>query len=296
MDVIKQLKPEAGVMGPPMMDVSGIKRKFLDVAYSCESENQKLDIYLPDEGEGPFPTIIYAHGGAFLGGNKRDMQQIYVIDGIRRGYAVASVEYRFSSEVKFPSPVFDFKKAIRFLRANAAKYFLDGDRFFSGGDSAGAYLALYSAATQENPAFEGAHTGYSEYSSSVRAAIGLFGCYDLYLQSQFSYAHPMASTGKPVLFVDKFMGAETLNNPELMYFTNPSSFITRAFPPVLIQAGDKDQVVPFEGSVELVANINAVCGEGRATLEVFHNALHGDPQYETAENIDRIFRFFDQYK
>lgn len=298
MDVIKQIKPDpsAPFMGPPMMDVSGIKRKFLDVSYSTQSPNQKLDIYLPDEGEGPFPTIVYAHGGAFIGGNKRDMQLIYVIDGIRRGYAVVSVEYRMVPEIKFPDIVFDFKAALRFLRANAAKYFLDGDRFYSGGDSAGAYLAVFSAATQDNPAFEGAHLGYSKYSSSVKAVIGLFGCYDLHMQAQFSEAHPMASTGKPVRFVDRLMGAETLNTPELLYFTNPSNFVTPAFPPALIQAGDADQVVPYKNSIYLAEKINAVCGSGRATLELFPGCLHGDPKFETPENIDRIFRFLEENK
>ena len=296
MDVIKQLPPVKGVMGPPKMDVSGIKRKFLDIPYGSESPNQKLDIYLPDEGDGPFPTIIWAHGGAFLGGDKRDMQSVYVIDGIRRGYAVISAEYRFCGEAKFPAAVFDFKLALRFLRANAAKWFLDGDRFFTGGDSAGAYLAAFCAATQDNPAFEGAHTGYAEYSSSVRAAIGLFGCYDLHLQSLFSAAHPMASTGQPVMFVDKFVGAETLTNPNILYFSNPSNFVTRNCPPMFIQCGDKDQVVPYEGSIQLAERINAVCGEGRAELTIFHDALHGDPQYETPENIDRIFAFIDKNK
>lgn len=296
MDVIKSLAPETGVMGPPMMDVTGVTRKFLDIPYGYESPNQKLDIYLPDEGEGPFPTVIWAHGGAFIGGNKRDMQLIYVIDGIRRGYAVVSAEYRFSSEAKFPNAVFDFKLALRFLRANAAKYCLDGDRFFTGGDSAGAYLSAFCAVTQDDPAFEGKDRGYAEYSSSVRGAIGLFGCYDLYLQSLFSAAHPMASTGKTVMFTDMFVGADTLKTPEVLYFSNPMNFITRACPPMFIQCGDKDQVVPYEGSIQLAEKINAVCGAGRAELTVFHDALHGDPQYETPENIDRIFRFLDANK
>ena len=56
MDVIKIYTPEAeGGFAMPMADVSGVKRKFLDVAYADQSENQKMDIYLPDEGVGPFP-------------------------------------------------------------------------------------------------------------------------------------------------------------------------------------------------------------------------------------------------
>ena len=66
------------------LDVSRVKRKFLDLAYG-EHPKQKLDIYLPETGEGPFPTIVYIHGGAFIGGDKRDYQMLYVSDGIARG-------------------------------------------------------------------------------------------------------------------------------------------------------------------------------------------------------------------
>ena len=128
MDVIKIYTPEAeGGFAMPMADVSGVKRKFLDVAYADQSENQKMDIYLPDEGVGPFPVIVFIHGGAFWGGERRDFQMHYVANGIRRGYAVVSVDHRLSDEAKFPEPVYDVKAAIRFLRANAATYLLDTD-------------------------------------------------------------------------------------------------------------------------------------------------------------------------
>ena len=52
--------------GPLMLDVSTISRKYLDVPYADQSPNQKLDIYLPEEGAGPFPTMVFAHGGAFF--------------------------------------------------------------------------------------------------------------------------------------------------------------------------------------------------------------------------------------
>jgi acetyl esterase/lipase len=53
-------------------DLSTIKRKFLDIPYATLSPTQKLDIYLADEGDGPFPVILSIHGGAWLAGDKRD--------------------------------------------------------------------------------------------------------------------------------------------------------------------------------------------------------------------------------
>lgn len=51
-----------------------VKRKFLDIPYASTSPAQKLDVYLPDEGDGLFPVIVSIHGGAFMGGDKADMQ------------------------------------------------------------------------------------------------------------------------------------------------------------------------------------------------------------------------------
>ena len=59
-------KPPADAM-PPLVDVSFVKRSFLDVKYGDESPAQTMDIFLPDEGEGPFPLFIHIHGGGFAG-------------------------------------------------------------------------------------------------------------------------------------------------------------------------------------------------------------------------------------
>ena len=50
-----------------MADTDWVKRKYLDVVYASDSPNQRLDIYLPEKGEGPFPTLIHVHGGGFAG-------------------------------------------------------------------------------------------------------------------------------------------------------------------------------------------------------------------------------------
>ena len=75
-------------------DTSGIKRKFFDLRYAALSAAQKLDIYLPGTGQGPFPVIVQVHGGAFLEGDKRDVQLSPVLPALKRGYAIVSVNYR----------------------------------------------------------------------------------------------------------------------------------------------------------------------------------------------------------
>ena len=67
-----------------------------------QSPNQCLDIYLPDEVEGPFPVIAVIHGGAFMMGNKGDVQQLPMLEGLKRGYAVVCIEYRLSGGSDLP--------------------------------------------------------------------------------------------------------------------------------------------------------------------------------------------------
>ena len=76
--------------------------------------------------------IVTIHGGAFAMGDKADGQQTPMLAALDRGYAVVPVDYRLSGEAKFPAAVQDVKAAIRYLRANAAKYGLDPQRTPSG--------------------------------------------------------------------------------------------------------------------------------------------------------------------
>ena len=83
--------PPPGWM-PPMADISWVKRKFLDVPYGTDSKQQCFDIYLPDEGDGPFPLFVHIHGGGFAFGDKRDDHMDAYLLGTKRGYAVASLD------------------------------------------------------------------------------------------------------------------------------------------------------------------------------------------------------------
>jgi len=296
MDVIKIVMPDAkpGEFALPVMDVSGVKRKYLDIPYVAGGgSKQSLDIFLPDEGDGPFPVIIFIHGGAFWGGDKQDTQNIYLMNGIRRGYAVVNVNHRLSDEVRFPLPVYDVKAAVRFLRANAERYCLDPARFAVGGNSAGAYFAALLGTSAGVAALEDQTMGNPGVDTSVQAVIGLFGVYDLVKQSEFTENTPAMGGFKMPNFADQFTGIVCREHPEIMALTWPGSYVTKECPPTLIQGGTADEVVPYEASPDLVARINAVCGEGRAVLQPLEGRTHGHPDYATPENEEKLFAFLD---
>lgn len=144
-----------------------ISRKWPDVAYAQVSAAQKLDIYLPEDGDGPFPVIVAIHGGAFRMGDKADGQHTPMLEGLERGYAVVSINYRMSGEAIFPAAVYDVKAAIRWIRANAASYHFNAEKIAVWGGSAGGHLAAMAGVSGGVAELEDLSLGAAEFSSRV---------------------------------------------------------------------------------------------------------------------------------
>ena len=98
-----------------------------------------LDLYCPQKASGRSPVILWINAGGWSHGRKE--QHIPVISFVNDGYTVASIELRLSGEAPFPAQIEDCKAAVRWLRANAAKYNLDADRIGAAGHS-GADISL----------------------------------------------------------------------------------------------------------------------------------------------------------
>ena len=145
-----------------------------DVAYANTSSAQKLDLYLP-EGNGPFPVVINIHPGGFKMGDKDMVPGNTGKALLNAGYAIASIDYRLSGEATFPAAVLDAKAAVRFLRANAAKYNLDPDQIAAFGQSAGGNIAAMLGTTGDVAEFDDPSLGNAGISSRVQAVINWFG-------------------------------------------------------------------------------------------------------------------------
>jgi acetyl esterase/lipase len=286
---------------PPPVDVSQINRKFLDIAYAPVSNAQKLDVYLPGEGEGPFPVIVAIHGGAFMGCDKGDLQLTPMLEGLKRGFAVVSINYRMSGEAKFPALVKDAKAAVRWIRGNAAKYGFDLDCIIAWGGSAGGYLSSMLAVSADNLSLEDPNLGNAGYSSRVQAAVVWYGPTNfLKMDDQLAesgltgpeeFRHNNPNSPESLL-----LGELITRIPDLVKSANPETYIGRNIPPMLLQHGRKDPVVPVQQSMDFYEKLKKRCGDDRVILEVFEGAEHADPAFETPENVDRIFRFLKANK
>jgi acetyl esterase/lipase len=283
---------------PPPMDTSHIKRKWLDIPYAEKSSAQKLDIYLPNTGDGPFPVLATIHGGAWMFGDKGDDHNLPFLEGLKRGYAVVCTNYRLSGEAHFPSQIYDCKTAIRYLRANAAEYHLDGAHIGVWGASAGGHLAaLLGTSTRvrglEDPSMRNSRT---RLSSKVQAVVVWYGPNEDFLKMDEQLVQ--SGMGTPDHSSEdspesKLLGRKITNVPALVKFASPMTYIKPNVSPFLIQHGLKDGIVPVEQAIHFAAQMEKVAGSDRVTLEILKNADHGDPLFQTPKNLRRVFDFFD---
>ncbi len=103
-----------------------------------------LDIYLPPDANGKIPLVVFVHGGGWLSNDKyADMGYMKktVAEIISNGFALASIDYRFSTQAVFPAQIQDCNRAVSFLYDNADKFGFDRNRFAVMGFSAGGHLA-----------------------------------------------------------------------------------------------------------------------------------------------------------
>jgi acetyl esterase/lipase len=277
------------------LDTSGVRRKFLNCPYG-EDKRQALDIYLPNEGDGHFPAVLFLHGGGWSGGSRADKQSAPFMHGLARGYAVVTVGYRLVPRIKYPENLFDVKSALRWLRENADTYLIDPERVALAGASAGAHLALMAAFTQGVAVFEGAPLGSA---CKIRAVVDQFGPTDfLKSDAQFSESGyprmapppPGEPDGSDVMF-----GAAKSEIPNLVRVMNPIDNVHPGVPPVLIQHGRYDPVVPYRQSEALFEKISRVADEKRAVLDLYEDFLHADPGFSEEESVGKIFAFLDAH-
>lgn len=287
--------PPAG-WKPPMADISWVKRKLLDIPYGSESKNQCLDLYLPETGSGPFPLLIHIHGG-FAMGDKRDDHMDAYLTGIRRGYAVASIEYRLSGEAIFPAAVLDCREALRYILAHAVELSVDPDRIATIGGSAGGNLSAMVGMNIPNGAFPGEAGKILDPLPTVRAAIDQFGPMNFKTMDAQARANGVsfADHDLPTSPESKYLGAAVPQTPDaLAAAANPLTYAGENMCPMLVQHGDMDHLVPKEQSLEFVAGLREKSLGCKVQFVLLEGADHEDKKFTAKENMDLVFAFLDK--
>lgn len=288
--------PQRGMPGGSGTFAS-VPPNYEDEAYASVSSAQKLDVYVPTIGSGPFPVVMMVHGGGFMFGDKADGAGLAGVDQLlEAGYAVASINYRLSGESTFPAQIHDLKAAVRFLRANATKYNLNPDKIGAWGASAGGNLVSLLGTTCGVKQLEGAELGNPDHSSCVQVVVDWFGPIDfLKMDEQF------AGSGCPQTHNDagspesRLVGAAIQTVPDLVKNTNPMNYIDATDPPFFIENGTADCNIPPIQNKNFADALSAVIGAENVTYISLEGAGHGGSEFSTTENLAKVISFLDSY-
>jgi acetyl esterase/lipase len=210
---------------------------------------------------------------------------------VNKGFAVASIQHRFSSDAIWPAQAHDCKAAIRFLRANAAKYHFDANHFGVGGDSSGGHLAAFVGTSGDSKEMEG-NLGNTDVSSHVQAVVDWFGPTDVTLMGQQAGPRSIIRHEAPDSPESRLLGGPVQEKRDLAKTANPLTYIDKNTPPFLIMHGDNDQLVPLGQSVILA---KALIDAGvEVTMKTIPGAGHEGPQFRNAENQRLIEEFLSR--
>ena len=202
-----------------------------------------MDAFVP-EGKGPFPAVIWVHGGGFTAGDKAP-PPLSVLEPIAQmGYAWFSVNYRLSPEYVFPAATDDVESAIAYIKAHAAEYKVDGRKLVLMGASAGGHLVSFVGAR---------HAKENE----VTGVVSFFGEHDLV--DRVHPSGPCMIDGKvveqsgPMCIspgLRKFLGisGSEPRAEKVVTSASPAKHIYKGMPAYLLIHGTKDFNVPFEQS------------------------------------------------
>lgn len=289
--------PPPGWM-PPMADISWVKRKFLDVPYGTESKQQCFDMYLPDEGDGPFPLFVHIHGGGFAFGDKRDDHMDAYLLGIKRGYAVASIEYRLSGEAKFPAAALDCREAIRYIKTHAAEYCVDPNRIAVLGGSAGGNLAAMVGMNVPNGKFPGEEGKIFSCEPTVQVCIDQFGPVRFETMRAQAVANGVSEVHPNTAMMpeSKYLGVNLSEAPEaLLKAAYPGTYASEDMAPMLVQHGTGDHLVPWAQSEEFVKDLQARGFGHKVEYIPLEGADHEDKRFTASENTEVVFAFIEKH-
>lgn len=238
-----------------------------------------LDLHTPSGVKQP-PLIVYVHGGAWRAGSKSDVPIAGLLD---HGFAIASVDYRLSTQARFPAQVHDIKAAIRFLRAKASSFGINTEKIAIIGSSAGGHLAALVGVTNGHRELEGRVGDHLDQSSVVSAIVSFYGASNL--QSILGQSTEFGLTVRiPALKL--LLGDVPEKVPDLAKLASPVAHLDKHDPPLLLLHGDADPQMPPAQSAEF-----AKAYPGKVRLITLPGSKHGGDEFYDAEHLRIVADF-----
>ena len=254
-----------------------------DVTYTTGAQGPlKADVYIP-KGAGPFPGIVYIHGGGWKNGDRNQM--VKLIKALaEEGYVGFTIEYDVDP-VHFPASFHQSLDAVKFFRTHAAEYRLDPARVGVAGSSAGGELAALVALDPEAAPFDRAPTEAETKAGDqarIQAAVILNGVLDLTRQDE------TASTS-----VADYLGGKCSAMPRECKDASPQFHVHEGAPSFYVGHGTVDQSVPYAEAVAFTDALKAA----NVPMQFFQaeggkHTFWADPRFYEG-NLEAIEKFLD---
>lgn len=246
------------------------------------TQKHLLDIYLPANAKGKLPLVILIHGGGWLSNDKYadiGYMKKTVAEIVGSGFALASIDYRFSTQAVFPAQIQDCNLAVSFLYTNADKYGLDIKRFAVMGFSAGGHLASLLGLSKNNDVKQFFIPGTNR-SFGIKAVVDFYGPAELIL-------FPGADNEKSPEGL--LIGAAPLARPDLAKAASPVTYVDKDDPPFLLIHGEKDNLVSPKQSQLLSAWLSTVGVENE--LIIVKDAPHFGAMFDADDIRKKVIGF-----
>ena len=248
-----------------------------------------IQLILPTAIKGKVPLVCFITGSAFYNQDVFTglMRLTHIV---KRGIAVASIQYRGSEIAPFPAQCLDAKAAVRFLKREADKYNYDKENIFVMGDSSGGHTALMAGLTEGIEKFE--EKIYSEESSSVKGIIEYYAPVNFFkMNDELSTQNHMTADSPEGCVIGH---KSILDNPELVEPTVITNYVSkgRDIPPVLIFHGTNDELVPFGQGCLLYEKLKK-CGK-EVSFYAMDGSHHGGREFWSEEVLDIVENFIKE--
>ncbi len=258
---------------------------YLDVVYATYGQRKLLaDIFVPKTAspDNKLPGVVVVHGGGWHNGDKTKFRALG-LELARRGYVTAAIEYRLADEAPFPAGMNDCCAAVRFLRANADKYFLKPDKIGAVGGSAGAHLTGLMASGGGNPELQG-DGGHPDQSARIQASVVMAGPLEMLSGS----VAERSRKNDPGSNSNSWLRGTVDEKPDLYRLADAYVQIDNSTCPILFMTGELDNPARNQPSREKLKSLGIETG-----LKVYPGAKHGCwnrlPWFnEMADDIDQF--------
>jgi len=198
----------------------------------------KLDLYERRDAQDARPTLIYIHGGGWVGGTKEGGFN-KVLPYLEMGWNVVNVEYRLAKISLAPAAVEDCLCALRWIATNAKTHHIDVNRLVVTGDSAGGHLSLTTGMIPESAGLDRQCPGVPL--PKVAAIVDWYGITDV---------NDLLDGPNRKTYAVAWLSSMT-NKEAIAKRVSPLEYVRPGLPPILMIHGDADPTVPYQHSVRL---------------------------------------------